>query len=537
VSLHTFGDLQALLLFRLPVLLSAVVGLLEIGNEASACSGYARSTVVHQGLIFVLHAATLALLPTGHLLLYVANIERELTLRRCLVTINRRGALDASADVARKTWIRYVVHEIRNPFHSIRLGLDSLTDPPHDLDEEQRETAGMVQTAAENMGAILDSVMLLSQFEENAFRLRAMPMDLHALVDSVVHQFMPWARQARIGLSGGVEASVPRFLGMDRPRLTTLFCTLLGNALRNADFPGGRVRLQVSLGRGEAHGDLRLATRLAVAEVRTRYCQFGVTTLEGPGGASTDSANAMDGFGSRERESQRRRRWRSTAPPDVAALLCFPDGTVDVEDMALGGHRGFTKGNVMSSPGVSSGRQQSASLGTGTGESDTLVDLFRFLRVGTRNLQDSTVEDHLPGAVAATQTTEEFPATPGNFVNTGREVVVCMSVEDNGPAASAAELRRLIEPLTASDEDLSGSAAAAEPSGHQTESADNHPRRSHIGATSTTLGYALVKELVFAARGSIAAVSSPGYGTTFLIVLKRKVYRTRGERVDFEDLR
>jgi signal transduction histidine kinase len=119
-----------------------------------------------------------------------------------------------------------VTHELKTPIASARLQLETLEK--HVLKEEQRRT--IIANAlkdTDRLEALVDNILMVSKFENKAFRLNIDQFDLNALVSELVNQF-------RIGVGSKHiwELQLPNVCSIQSDKL--IWQTILNNLMDNA---------------------------------------------------------------------------------------------------------------------------------------------------------------------------------------------------------------------------------------------------------------------------------------------------------------
>ncbi len=152
-------------------------------------------------------------------------------------------------------------HEIRTPLNSV-LGLArALLNQP--LAPRQDELARGVLEAGQQLGRLLDGVLDYTQVDAGAATLNPTPVDLRAMIASVLRV---WGEHA-VGLDVELALDDPDpdrafEVLVDAARLEQALVTLVSGAIV-ATPPGGDVRLRLM---GEARGAETLAVRIAVSD-------------------------------------------------------------------------------------------------------------------------------------------------------------------------------------------------------------------------------------------------------------------------------
>jgi len=144
-----------------------------------------------------------------------------------------RADLRQAAEGARErsAFLAGLSHELRTPLNAI-LGfthvLESEVDGP--LDDEARESLGVIKTSGEHLKTLIDDVLDLSALETGQLRLSRRPVDVRELAEEVVREARATVRDKPVGLAVTGQAGL--FAHADARRVRQVLTNLITNAIK-----------------------------------------------------------------------------------------------------------------------------------------------------------------------------------------------------------------------------------------------------------------------------------------------------------------
>lgn len=145
-----------------------------------------------------------------------------------LVTeLRHRTRLADEANAAKSRFVAMASHDLRQPVHALALFVDALRNGR--LDERAVRISAQIDAAVAALDRMFSSLLDISQLESGAILVEREAMHLPSLVDELVNEFAPQARDK--GLALRVEGT-DCWVGTDRALLERILRNLIANAVR-----------------------------------------------------------------------------------------------------------------------------------------------------------------------------------------------------------------------------------------------------------------------------------------------------------------
>jgi signal transduction histidine kinase/CheY-like chemotaxis protein/HPt (histidine-containing phosphotransfer) domain-containing protein len=159
------------------------------------------------------------------------------------ILVDLHGAKDAAeaASRAKSAFLATISHEIRTPMNAI-LGLLELLSYTR-LDEEQRETVGLLRGSSGSLLRLIDDILDFSKIEAGKLEIRSEPTRLGDVVAQVAQIFAGNASAKGLTLHSEVAADVPELVMADALRLRQVLSNFLSNAIKFTE--RGQIHLAV----------------------------------------------------------------------------------------------------------------------------------------------------------------------------------------------------------------------------------------------------------------------------------------------------
>ncbi|QJR16819.1 phosphate regulon sensor histidine kinase PhoR [Usitatibacter palustris] len=171
------------------------------------------------------------LVPYGH--------QQKLLLSRDITRWERLESM-------RRDFIANVSHELRTPLTVMKGFLETLTDARESDDRLYRRSMELMTEQAERMQRLVEDLLMLSRLEDSGYPLREEPIDVAALVRSVLMD----AEALNRGQHRLHSDMARTWIHGSRDELRSAFSNLLSNAIRYTP-PGGEIHVTWKLEDGK----------------------------------------------------------------------------------------------------------------------------------------------------------------------------------------------------------------------------------------------------------------------------------------------
>ena len=134
------------------------------------------------------------------------------------------------ANKAKSRFLANMSHEIRTPMNGV-VGMIGLLTRTR-LDGRQRHLVQTVQTSADSLLTVINSILDYSRIEAGSFELDIVDFDLSATIGAVAASFAQPAAEKDLDLSYFIDKDVPVSVRGDPNRLKQVLINLVGNAIK-----------------------------------------------------------------------------------------------------------------------------------------------------------------------------------------------------------------------------------------------------------------------------------------------------------------
>lgn len=152
-----------------------------------------------------------------------------------------------SSQRAQRDFVANVSHELKTPLTSIQGFAQAILDGTADTVEHQQQAAGVIYKESGRMYRMVLDLLDLARLDAGIADLEMVPVDLMALVQSIVEKFLLQAQKAGVTLITDGTPELPPLVA-DGDRLAQVLTNLVDNALKHTP-AGGQVTLQTQAGK------------------------------------------------------------------------------------------------------------------------------------------------------------------------------------------------------------------------------------------------------------------------------------------------
>ncbi len=159
---------------------------------------------------------------------------------RFMQTLEGEKEISEQVSASKSKFLAMMSHEIKTPMQAIIgiLDLLALTE----LTDEQKKLIQHITHSANLLQMLLKDVLDYSRMGSNEMRLEELEFSVRFVMDSIIKQMMPKAKEQGIKLKLDVSSNFPTFIIGDQNRLSQVIFNLLGNAIKFTQY--GEVKLK-----------------------------------------------------------------------------------------------------------------------------------------------------------------------------------------------------------------------------------------------------------------------------------------------------
>lgn len=171
--------------------------------------------------------------------------NQQASLERANTNLKAKARELDQASRYKSDFLANMSHELRTPLNSSLILAKLLADnPAGNLTEEQIEYARTIQSAGNDLLALINDILDLSKIEAGRMEMRAESVPLADLADSLLRTFEPVAGERGLEFHCHLSPACPDAISTDRLRLEQVLKNLLSNAFKFTE--QGRVTLEIT---------------------------------------------------------------------------------------------------------------------------------------------------------------------------------------------------------------------------------------------------------------------------------------------------
>lgn len=153
------------------------------------------------------------------------------------------------ADSHKDEFLAMISHDMRTPLNAVTGYLD-LIHHDKNLPTETMEFVGRAHYAARHLLTVINDLLDFSQIRLGKLTLHPQTVQLHEVITQTFKTLSNHAQEAQLEYELFIQSDVPKWVCIDKNRLSQILINLLGNALKFT--PSGSVQMRVSTERSAA---------------------------------------------------------------------------------------------------------------------------------------------------------------------------------------------------------------------------------------------------------------------------------------------
>ena len=162
-----------------------------------------------------------------------------------VVVVFRDVTLERQSEKAKSEFVSHVAHELRTPLSSIRAYVEMLVDGEAADETTRAEYYGIIQTATERLGRMIDNMLNISRIESGTVRINKEPVAMAIVVKDALDVVRPQAAEKGLNLAEELTPVAFR-VNADRDMIYEAVQNLLSNAIKYTP-AGGNVQVRMAV--------------------------------------------------------------------------------------------------------------------------------------------------------------------------------------------------------------------------------------------------------------------------------------------------
>lgn len=179
---------------------------------------YAQTVITFQILSVVTKGIFVALCSDIHLKLLSTAEEIVITERKI--------------NLARREFMKFIFHEIRNPLNSMSIGLDLLNDIGFENKSDFLDILQTMRVSSMNMTETLNGILNMHKIEEGKLDLIIIDTDIRKIVRNILSELNIYILQKSIQVVLNIDEKVPANIKIDGIRIEQVLNKLINNAIK-----------------------------------------------------------------------------------------------------------------------------------------------------------------------------------------------------------------------------------------------------------------------------------------------------------------
>jgi signal transduction histidine kinase len=156
--------------------------------------------------------------------------------------ILQRAEMAEQTTLLKNEFLARMSHELRTPMNGVMGMSQLLQDTP--MTPQQKNYVDVINNSGRMLLAVINDILDFSKLEAHSMTVEREPFELDKLMNQVLAQFMPAARDRNLRMDSMWQPDVPIFLLGDSLRIRQIFNNLLANALKFTE--QGSISMNVS---------------------------------------------------------------------------------------------------------------------------------------------------------------------------------------------------------------------------------------------------------------------------------------------------
>jgi signal transduction histidine kinase len=157
--------------------------------------------------------------------------------------ILRRAELAEESTLLKNEFLARMSHELRTPMNGVMGMSQLLQDTP--MTPQQKNYVDVINNSGRMLLAVINDILDFSKLEAHSMTVEREPFELDKLLNQVLAQFMPEARDRNLRMDSMWQPDVPIFLLGDTLRIRQIFNNLIANAMKFTE--QGSVSINLSM--------------------------------------------------------------------------------------------------------------------------------------------------------------------------------------------------------------------------------------------------------------------------------------------------